>query len=136
MNPDPGNHADFRPDAYTIGPPYYRTPAGEFENSRSMYGTFDQGGNAWEWNDTVITSEYRGYRGGSWGDSSSILAASYRGYGIPSGGGTSYLGFRVASVPETDSRPRTNRSTHRPEAAEGNDVLLPWQQVRAGVTPS
>ena len=100
MNPDPGNHASFRPDAYTIGPPYYRTPAGEFKNSRSIYGTFDQGSNAWEWNDTVITSECRGYRGGSWGDSSSILAASYRGYGIPSGGGTSYLGFRVASVPE------------------------------------
>ena len=34
--------------------PYYRTNVGEFENSASAYGTFDQGGNVYEWNESII----------------------------------------------------------------------------------
>ena len=30
---------------HTIGAPYWRTVVGEFENSESPYGTFDQSGN-------------------------------------------------------------------------------------------
>ena len=49
-DPDPGNNANFRPGPfYTVGPPYYRTVVGEFENSESPYGTFDQAGNVAEW---------------------------------------------------------------------------------------
>ena len=39
--------------ATSIGSPYYRTNVGEFENSASAYGTFDQGGNVWEWNEAI-----------------------------------------------------------------------------------
>ena len=53
---------------YTIGDPYYRTEGGDHENSGSPYGTFDQGGNVWEWNDSIVyqsdTYTYRGLRGG------------------------------------------------------------------------
>ena len=55
IDPDPGNNANYQ-DAdynYTIGYPYYRTNVGEFENSESAYGTFDQGGNIMEWNETI-----------------------------------------------------------------------------------
>jgi len=56
ISPDPGNNANFYQDGYTIGSPYYRTEAGEFENSDSPYGTFDQGGNVYEWNEAVISN--------------------------------------------------------------------------------
>lgn len=97
ITPDPGNNANFEPSPgdYTIGSPYYMTEVGEFENSQSPYGTFDQGGNLWEWNETLIGSS-RGLRGGAWSSDASSLAASYRSSSIP----TNYhdsIGFRVAS---------------------------------------
>ena len=104
-SPDPGNNANFwLPDGnpeYTIGGPYWMTEVGEFENSESPYGTFDQGGNIWEWNETVIVSEYagRGVRGGSWYSGSEYSLASGRYYDNP----TDVYGFRVASVPEPGS---------------------------------
>ena len=54
---DPGNNATYYDyygtgtGGYTIGSPYYRTEVGAHENSDSPYGTFDQGGNVWEWNE-------------------------------------------------------------------------------------
>jgi sulfatase modifying factor 1 len=41
------------------------TDAGAFNVAPSFYGTFDQGGNVFEFNDAVISSA-RGLRGGSW----------------------------------------------------------------------
>jgi formylglycine-generating enzyme required for sulfatase activity len=66
--------------------------------SASFYGTFDQGGNVWEWNDAVIGSS-RGLRGGSWYNLDYNLASSSREGGDPSVEYDDY-GFRVASVPE------------------------------------
>jgi len=81
--PDGGNNANFHQDGgYTIGSPYYRTPVGEFELSDSPYGTFDQGGNVWEWNEAIVyhdsTYVFRGLRGGSFGLGGSYLHASSR----------------------------------------------------------
>jgi formylglycine-generating enzyme len=99
INPDPGNNANFAPSSgdLTIDSPYYRTKVGEFENSRSPYGTFDQGGNLAEWNETLIGSS-RGLRGGAWSSNSSSLEASYRERQSPTNEHDSW-GFRVASVP-------------------------------------
>jgi formylglycine-generating enzyme required for sulfatase activity len=105
--PDPGNHANFfdvygtGTGNYTIGPPYYRTNIGHFANSASPYGTLDQGGNVWEWNETILFSSSRGLRGGSLYLASDSLHASYRGSTIPTNEASDY-GFRVASasVPE------------------------------------
>jgi HEAT repeat protein len=44
---------------YTIGPPHYRTEVGAHENSESAYGTFDQGGNVQEFNETAAPSAGR-----------------------------------------------------------------------------
>src|SRR5262249_23056742 len=52
----PGNNANFYNGEYLISSPYYRTVVGEFELSDSPYGTFDQGGNVWEWNETAVAS--------------------------------------------------------------------------------
>ena len=100
---DPGNNATFWDGGYTIGSPYYRTEKGAHENSDSPYGTLDQGGNVWEWNETAVDSSSRGLRGGSfYSDSSHYLAASYRGNGSPTVE-NDYIGFRVANVPEPGS---------------------------------
>jgi hypothetical protein len=111
IDPDPGNNATFRGDAgdFTIGPPYYRTEAGAHENSVSAYGTFDQGGNVQEFNETVPEPDIRGIRGGSWfwGD---ILGKWYRPVDMHSSDQYSDLGFRVAlgvgtvSVPPVGAR--------------------------------
>ncbi len=102
INPDPGNNANFYQDGYTIGSPYYMTVVGEFENSDSPYGTFDQGGNVWEWNETVIDGgSYRSARGGFWERDSLHLPASVRTTGAtPTYDYAGIGGFRVASVPE------------------------------------
>jgi formylglycine-generating enzyme required for sulfatase activity len=96
---DPGNYATYDGDSGMdgIGSPYYRTKVGEWENSESPYGTFDQGGNVWEWNETAI-GLLRGLRGGAY--NANALLASARGDEFP-GGGYYLYGFRVASrVPE------------------------------------
>jgi sulfatase modifying factor 1 len=81
----------------------YLTEAGVFSNSASAYGTFDQAGNVFEWNDAVISGSSRGLRGGSWvyygGSFSSYLQSSRRDYDVPTFEEDD-LGFRVASVPE------------------------------------
>jgi formylglycine-generating enzyme required for sulfatase activity len=103
IDPDPGNNANFAvswPGDVTIGSPYYRTPVGEFELSDSPYGTFDQSGNVWEWNEAVIES-WRGLRGGSFSGNDGYLHAAHRHIGAfsPSSGYSS-IGFRVSEVPE------------------------------------
>src|SRR4030095_5514874 len=78
----------------------YFTPVGSYSGSASPYGTFDQGGNAEEWNETVVTGSARGIRGGSYYYSRPALAAAARG----AADGTTYYsettGFRLAMIPE------------------------------------
>jgi len=102
-DPDPGNNATFHDGSYTIDPPYYFTEAGAHKNSESPYGTFDQGGNLWEWNEVILSDSdglrRRGLRGGSAYDSDDNLhASSRRYYGSPTSGNISSIGFRVVSL--------------------------------------
>jgi formylglycine-generating enzyme required for sulfatase activity len=68
-------------------------------NSDSFFGTNDQGGNVWEWNDEVIVSSYRGLRGGAWDYNANDRASWTRKANDPTFQSL-MLGFRVASVPE------------------------------------
>ena len=101
------NHVAGSP--YPIDSPHYTTLAGEFQLSDSPYGTFDQGGNVWEWNEAIVHTDgdyaFRGLRGGSFNNGTVSVASSltnsrsgyfptYEGYDV---------GFRVASVPEPGS---------------------------------
>jgi len=121
VDPDPGNNANFDQSGYTIGSPYYRTEAGEFEDSESPYGTFDQGGNVWEWNEAIVGELYRGLRGGSFGDGSvNYLRASARTYILiyPTDE-PDFVRFRVCEVfgPVSTEAPRVEGSRDTPEAA-------------------
>ncbi len=100
---DPGNNANFVGPYYTIGSPYYMTEVGDFDNSESPYGAFDQGGNVAEWNDTAVSNERRGSRGGSWDFNEGSLRSTFNGVSsFPEEESAAY-GFRVASVPEPGS---------------------------------
>ncbi len=99
---DPGNNANFYDSGFTIGSPYYRTVVGDFENSESPYGTFDQGGNVWEWNEAILYASPRGVRGGTFGISRySLHAADRDGRDNPTSEPYD-IGFRVAEVPVLD----------------------------------
>jgi formylglycine-generating enzyme required for sulfatase activity len=102
LNPDPGNNATYQSNSgYTIGSPYYRTEVGAHEYSESPYGTFDQGGNIWEWIEAIPSGDSRSMRGGSaFGagpySGSSLFAGSilFRTPAFADGG----IGFRVSEA--------------------------------------
>jgi formylglycine-generating enzyme len=84
----------------------YLTDVGAFSGSGSFYGTFDQSGNVYQWNDLdglASSGSSRGLRGGRWSDPSPFgLSSSYSLSGAPSDE-SNVIGFRLASpvvVPE------------------------------------
>lgn len=97
-----GNNANYSSGSgpYPIDPPYFTTVVGEFQNSDSPYSTFDQGGNVWEWNESVMYEgsgyAHRGIRGGAFWNAD-ILQAVFRNYSYPSDESPS-LGFRVVKA--------------------------------------
>lgn len=105
IDPDPGNNATCSGGTvgdWTIGAPYYRTEVGAHENSESAYGTFDQGGNVQEFNETVPETDIRGIRGGSWFWGVEQMAVWARPVDMHSSDQFSDLGFRVALIAGTD----------------------------------
>jgi formylglycine-generating enzyme len=83
----------------------YLTDVGAYTASLGPYGTFDMGGNVYEWNEAVINSTSRCVRGGDWFNTSDLMAASYR-FNANSTFEYSNVGFRVAGsavVPEPGS---------------------------------
>ncbi|MBN2581714.1 MAG: SUMF1/EgtB/PvdO family nonheme iron enzyme [Planctomycetes bacterium] len=108
MNDASGNNANYftAPYAYPIDSPYYTTLVGEFQNSESPYGTFDQAGNVQEWTEAIHDSwgnpVNRITRGGSFVFSSSGLPASGR-LGADPTTESHGLGFRVSEIPEPAS---------------------------------
>jgi len=97
-------NANFPSSGYT-DPVNHLTPVGAFANSPGPYGTYDMGGDVFQWNEASSANQYRRFRGGTWNLGSNQLASSYRttsNENLPSYG-IYYLGFRVASVPEPGS---------------------------------
>jgi sulfatase modifying factor 1 len=87
-----------------VGNQNYLTDVGAFTDSASYYGTFDQSGNLYQWNDLDGTAgSSRGQRGGSWSQTdASYLSSSVR-FTYATSNGSYDFGFRLASpvaVPE------------------------------------
>ncbi|UCG16696.1 MAG: SUMF1/EgtB/PvdO family nonheme iron enzyme [Phycisphaerales bacterium] len=100
VDPDPGNNATWHDAAgYTIGSPYWRTEVGAHEHSDSPYGTFDQGGNVWEWNEAILYGVYRGLRGGGFSSGDDALYAPCRSGNENPTYEHFTIGFRVSKVP-------------------------------------
>jgi formylglycine-generating enzyme required for sulfatase activity len=98
-SPDPGNNANYYVGKYAIGTPYWRTEVGEFENSGSPYGTFDQNGNVSEWYEAIVIAGYgRGVRGGSYVDTTASNLKVTGRNGLPPETEYNNIGFRVSQV--------------------------------------
>lgn len=93
------------PNTANCGPALGETSdVGSYTASASPYGTFDQGGNVWEWNESILSGSDRSFRGGGFWDNlaGTTLASSYQWGGDPSGvpgqGAPDFLGFRLGSL--------------------------------------
>jgi formylglycine-generating enzyme required for sulfatase activity len=110
------NEANYNNGVYSVTQSYgyesgtnYLTPVGSFTGSASYYGTYDQSGDAFNWLDTTVDSDYPVLRGGDWyylGDYGTV-SSDYRTYAYPYSLSVADVygdvGFRVASVPEPNS---------------------------------
>jgi formylglycine-generating enzyme required for sulfatase activity len=72
------------------------TPVGSYAGAAGRYGTYDQGGNVWEWLETEIDGE-RGIRGGSYDDYEMLLESWYRDAEKPVFE-AAFIGFRMAGA--------------------------------------
>ncbi|TMA36397.1 MAG: hypothetical protein E6J87_00765 [Deltaproteobacteria bacterium] len=80
------------------------TSRGSYPGSPSPSGTFDQGGNVWEWTETAAAAGARGLRGGGFGSNASMLAASFADAAPPAAVDDA-VGFRVAPEPDGNWMP-------------------------------
>lgn len=91
------------PVATRSDPTNWLTPVGAFASSPGPYGTFDQGGNIYQWTETPVSGTYFKDRGGSFA-AAAVAMASVSDGGSPPTGSDESLGFRVAYVPEPNAR--------------------------------
>lgn len=99
------NNANYiAPGLWYADPVNYLTPVGEFAGSPGPYGTFDMGGNVFQWNE-AIHGPWRGLLGGAFDGPLDYMQSSfdYEGYPAVAVGYLSDHGFRVALVPEPAS---------------------------------
>lgn len=84
------------------------TPAGSYPVTGSYYGTRDQAGNLWEWNETAVDGD-RGLRGGSYDDYPALLLSAHRDSQEP-GLGCEFVGFRIAAAANFSPPSHTNQA--------------------------
>ncbi len=77
----------------------YLTPVGAYTHSASFFGTYDQGADVGDWNETSYGGIWRGLSGSAW-DSPAWQLASNDIYAFPDLTAVSDVGFRIAFVPE------------------------------------
>jgi len=106
---DTGNSANCGPVVGAL------TDAEAYPLSSSPSGTFDQGGNVWEWNEETLDGSDRSLRGGSWSIDQAALAAWIQTSLLPENESVT-VGFRIAGLPPID-------------------LPMDWVTVAAGIDP-
>ena len=99
VDPDPGNNANYSMGLRqnSVGPPYWASEVGAFENSASPYGTHDQSGNVWEWTEGLSGNRNRVACGGAFGLGPEKLLFANR-LELDAKDWLPNVGFRVARV--------------------------------------
>jgi formylglycine-generating enzyme required for sulfatase activity len=94
------NNANYCSGGYT-DPTNCLTVVGAFAASPGPYGTYDMGGDVFQWNEAIIYGSARALRGGSFNSNGDgVLQASGWDDGNPPYGDYCLIGFRVSEVPE------------------------------------
>jgi len=89
--------------SYTDGDNFL-TDVGTFAGSPGPYGTYDQGGDVWQWTENGQYASWRNALGGSWADSVTDMWAMDNAANDQSPVNSSAtIGFRIAEVPEPTS---------------------------------
>ena len=101
-----GGSANYRDDYYIyhhgtgyIDETYYTMPVGAYTDTEGPYGTYDQAGNVWEWNETSTRSR-RVMRGSSFNTWHSSFLRGLATSSLPPTDEVISVGFRVAYIPE------------------------------------
>jgi sulfatase modifying factor 1 len=107
------------------------TTSGSYPGSASPYGTFDQGGNLWEWFEVNLCfacspTSFWGHRGGSYLLAGTTLSASSRS-GAYGSDEVRDIGFRVAGV-----IPEPGRNLLLVSGVQGLLVLAGWRRRGVG----
>jgi formylglycine-generating enzyme required for sulfatase activity len=76
----------------------YLTDVGAYLNSPSAYGTFDQTGDIFNWNEASLGTGARGIRGGSWNLDAGALPSTNRDQLYQPQYANNFIGFRVAAA--------------------------------------
>jgi sulfatase modifying factor 1 len=77
----------------------YLTDVGAYTASASSYGTFDQSGNIWQWNEALVHGSFRKSRGVPWDSYATFLPSFVWNDNVPTDE-IDDIGFRVATIPE------------------------------------
>ena len=93
-------------------------PVGSYTQAHSYYGTYDQGGNVWEWNEAIVFGSQRGLRGGCVLNTYEKMRSWVRSHVPPDGTDFRFTsdatGFRlVRLMPASDKTENQNGDTLR-----------------------
>jgi formylglycine-generating enzyme len=116
-----------------VDPVHFLTKVGSFTRAKSGYGTFDQGGNVYEWNESLIPTLFRGVRGSSWAtNDAGRKFRCPRNYG--SEAENDYIGFRVAGAVEgIEALPPQNSNAIPGEMTTSSKFARrPWRNPETG----
>ncbi len=104
----PGGPTSANYDNVNAGDGLGTTDVGAYTAASSYYGTFDQAGNTWEWNEPADpTAKVASRRGGSQANAIARLAAGVNANnGIGDGGQSVNQGFRLALVTPSAAAPK------------------------------
>ncbi len=105
---------------------------GAYGGTQGYYGTRDQAGNLWEWNESVIEGD-RGLRGGSYDDYELLLEAWFRDSQAPADE-NEFVGFRVAAAADETPPPpvTTGFVIKKAEYSKDKDRLRVEGEAAAG----
>ncbi|HVT26955.1 MAG TPA: SUMF1/EgtB/PvdO family nonheme iron enzyme [Lacipirellulaceae bacterium] len=128
---DTGNSANYYNNSFTQDESYPLTSVGAYTSSESTYGTFDQGGNIWEWTETTGSpTSTRIVRGGAFDTDSSTLNAASR-TNKSAAFGNFDIGFRLATIPIPTGVPGDYNADNVVDAA---DYILWRENLNQSVT--